>query len=98
MRIRFEPTNYGATVRSKTSVSSLAVDVTWRSGISRAFRIRSGIMMIVMGGVMQLCYFCHQITERTSDGDRVACSMCGRPYLVTPIPGIRSTSALSALR
>lgn len=35
-----------------------------------------------MGGSTQLCYHCHEVTERTSDGDRVACSMCGRPYLV----------------
>jgi tetratricopeptide (TPR) repeat protein len=34
-----------------------------------------------MGGRAQLCYFCHEITERISDGDRVACSACGRPYL-----------------
>jgi tetratricopeptide (TPR) repeat protein len=35
------------------------------------------------GGRTQRCYFCHEITERISDGDRVACSACGRPYLVT---------------
>jgi len=32
---------------------------------------------------LEMCYFCHEITERTSDGDRVTCLMCGRPYLVT---------------
>ena len=37
-----------------------------------------------MGGSTQLCWHCHEITERTSDGDRLACSMCGRPYLVAP--------------
>jgi len=35
-----------------------------------------------MGGSTQFCYHCHEVTERTSDGDRVACSMCGRPYLI----------------
>jgi len=37
-----------------------------------------------MGGSTQLCCYCNEITERTSDGDRVACSMCGRPYLAAP--------------
>ncbi len=42
------------------------------------------VMVTVMGGSTQLCYHCHEVTERTSDGDRVACSVCGRPYSVTP--------------
>ena len=42
--------------------------------------------VLVMGGSTELCRYCHEITERTSDGDRLACSACGRPYLVTP-PG-----------
>jgi hypothetical protein len=46
--------------------------------------LREGIMVIVMGGSSQLCCYCNEITERTSDGDRLACSMCGRPYLVIP--------------
>lgn len=37
-----------------------------------------------MGGLTQLCCYRHEITERTSDGDRLACSMCGRPYLAAP--------------
>jgi hypothetical protein len=41
-------------------------------------------MVIVMGTSSQLCCYCNEITERTSDGDRLACSMCGRPYLVAP--------------
>jgi hypothetical protein len=41
-------------------------------------------MVIVMGGSSQLCCYCNEVTERTSDGDRLACSMCGRPYLVAP--------------
>jgi hypothetical protein len=41
-------------------------------------------MVLVMGGSTELCRYCHEITERTSDGDRLACSACGRPYLVTP--------------
>jgi hypothetical protein len=41
-------------------------------------------MVVIMGGSTQLCWHCHEITERTSDGDRLACSMCGRPYLVAP--------------
>lgn len=49
-------------------------------------RLRSGTMVMAMGGSMQLCCYCHEITERTSDGDRVACSMCGRPYLVALPP------------
>jgi hypothetical protein len=40
--------------------------------------------VIVMGGSSQLCCYCNEVTERTSDGDRLACSMCGRPYLVAP--------------
>ena len=44
----------------------------------------SGIMVIVMGGSSQLCCYCNEVTERTSDGDRLACSMCGRPYWVAP--------------
>jgi hypothetical protein len=39
-------------------------------------------MVIVMGGSSQLCCYCNEVTERTTDGDRLACSMCGRPYLV----------------
>jgi hypothetical protein len=46
--------------------------------------LRSGTMVMVMAGPMQLCCYCHEITERTSDGDRLACSMCGRPYLIAP--------------
>lgn len=46
--------------------------------------LRKSIMVIVMGGSSQLCCYCNEVTERTSDGDRLACSMCGRPYLVTP--------------
>ena len=46
--------------------------------------LRKGIMVIVMGGSSQLCCYCNEVTERTSDGDRLACSMCGRPYLVAP--------------
>ena len=41
-------------------------------------------MVIVMGSSSQLCCYCNEITERTCDGDRLACSMCGRPYLVAP--------------
>jgi hypothetical protein len=53
--------------------------------VSRVHRhLRGGTMVIVMGGLTQLCCCCHEITERTSDGDRLACSMCGRPYMVTP--------------
>ena len=43
-------------------------------------------MVMVMAGSTQLCCYCHEITERTSDGDRLACSMCGRPYLVVAPP------------
>jgi len=39
-------------------------------------------MVLVMGGSTQLCRFCHEVTARTSDGDRAACSSCGRPYPV----------------
>jgi hypothetical protein len=35
-----------------------------------------------MSAKTQLCRDCHQITERTSDGDRLACSVCGRPYVL----------------
>jgi hypothetical protein len=45
---------------------------------------RSGTMVMVMDGLFQLCCHCHEIIERTSDGDRLACSMCGRPYSVAP--------------
>lgn len=38
--------------------------------------------VMVMGGSTQLCCHCHEVTERTSDGDRVACSVCGRPFPV----------------
>ena len=41
-------------------------------------------MVVTMGGSTQLCWHFHEITERTSDGDRLACSICGRPYLVAP--------------
>jgi hypothetical protein len=44
-----------------------------------------GTMVIVMTGSTQLCCHCHEITERASDGDRVACSVCGRPYCVPRI-------------
>jgi hypothetical protein len=40
--------------------------------------------MVVMGGLTQLCCYCHEITERTCDGDGLACSMRGRPYLAAP--------------
>jgi hypothetical protein len=38
--------------------------------------------MVMVMGALQLCFFCHEITERTSDGDRLACAVCGRPYAV----------------
>ena len=33
--------------------------------------LRRGIMVIVMGGSSQLCCYCNEVTERTSDGDRL---------------------------
>jgi hypothetical protein len=48
------------------------------------FRLSSSTTVMFVGGSTQLCYHCHEVTERTSDGDRVACSMCGRPYLIAP--------------
>ena len=41
-------------------------------------------MVTMMDGLTRLCCYCHEITERTCDGDRLACSMCGRPYPVAP--------------
>ena len=51
-------------------------------------------MVIVMGGSSQLCCYCNEVTERTSDGDRLACSICGRPYLVARTSRCRTPAQL----
>jgi hypothetical protein len=61
-------------------VKARKADHYWPPDTSQPSGSVSSITVMFMGGSTQLCYHCHEVTERTSDGDRVACSMCGRPY------------------